>query len=125
MAKTDILLDIRPDNWAKYVRIVTQILFLINDDILSRYSDTHSQFNAIPSIRFENTNIRPDIRPDNWAKYLWIITKIIFSLNDNILNTHTKVGAITFISMEKRIAGKISGRTSGSKFNSHMDFKIT
>ena len=96
MAKTYILLDIRPDNWAKYVLIVTNIIFLINDDILT----THTEFDAIPFIRIENTNIRPAIRPDNWAKYLWIATKIKLSLNDDILTTRTKLDAIPFISME-------------------------
>ena len=33
--------------------IDTKILFRINDDILTHYSDTHSQFHAIPSIIFE------------------------------------------------------------------------
>ena len=60
---------------------------------------THTEFDAIPFIRIENTNIRPDIRPDNWAKYLWLGTKIIFMLNDDLMTTHTKFDAIPLISM--------------------------
>ena len=46
VAKTDIWLDIRLDNWTNYGRIVTKLKFLLNGDLIT----THTQFHTILSI---------------------------------------------------------------------------
>ena len=66
VAKTDIRLNIRPDNQINYGRIVTKIIFLLNDHILT----IHTKFCAILMISVVKPNIRPDIRPDIRIKFL-------------------------------------------------------
>ena len=60
MAKTDIRLDIWPDNRAKYGRIITKVLFVPIDDITT----IHTEFYPILSISVDKENIRLDMRPD-------------------------------------------------------------
>ena len=65
VAKTDIRLDIRPDQWTQYDRIVTILIFLLNGDILT----TQNEFHVILLIGGGKPIIRPDIQPDIWTEF--------------------------------------------------------